>query len=469
MTSDPIGPTPGPRRPCSAAVRERFLGGCLALLLGSSPASSSPLRHATTPAAPERGFRVRTLQLPAAPGSLGTVAPIPADLAWTESMLGGALGSLTINPLVFAEDGFYHESGTINYAAPLPVVPEIFQGELPGDSTYPGLPSFGSSSYENAAVEITTFLEFASPGTYRFTLRAGNLFKLSIGHSPAPPLVEVQSPHPIAGPIAAVPSVRDDPLALGIFGRLPTRPLEADLMPVVGTATNAADSQGCGSELANAPDVAGHIALVDRGGCSFVEKVRNAANAGAVAVLVANDLQDPPIVMGGVPNELPLPALMIRQVDGTRLRSNPGARLRLSAAPPDVVAADTRLSTPKSTSFDLRIGTPGWYPVRLVTQVLSSPATLEWTVSAKDTDTVLLNAPDQEAQAAVRAYQTAPALPEPAINIHRQGTQPVLGYVGVLQSAPAPDGPFHDEPLAPISGTIPIERLTGGGFFRTRW
>ncbi|MCC7374619.1 MAG: hypothetical protein IT581_08180 [Verrucomicrobiales bacterium] len=419
----------------------------------------------------DRGFLVRTLQFPMPPGVAGTAAAIPADLAWTESMLGGALGNLISHPLIFATNNFYLEAGIINYSAPLPFVEEIFLGPRAGDATFPGLPSFGSSSYDNTAIEVITYLKFDAPGTYRFSLHTGDIFKVAVGHAPAPALVSVLSPDAIAGPLAAVPSVRDDPQAIGIFGRLPPQNFEANLVPVIGTAPDTTELQGCGESLSNAPELAGQIALVDRGGCSFVEKVRNAAAAGAFAVLVVNDRPDPPIIMGGLPNELAPPACMIRQSDGLRLKSIPGARLRLSAAPANVVALKTTPSDPENTTFTLRIGSPGFYPLRLITQVLSSPATLEWTVSTEDSGSFLLNDPAQaqDGRSPVEAYATAPNLPEPAIRLHHEATGYVVQYVGVLQSAVDPDGPFVDEPGAPISGSAPIANLAGRGFFRARW
>jgi len=41
--------------------------------------------------------------------------------------------------------------------------------------------------------------------------------------------------------------------------------------------------------LTNAGAVSGKIALVDRGSCAFVLKVKNAQNAGAVGAVVANN------------------------------------------------------------------------------------------------------------------------------------------------------------------------------------
>ena len=47
-------------------------------------------------------------------------------------------------------------------------------------------------------------------------------------------------------------------------------------------------TDGC-SPLTNAAAVAGNIALIDRGTCGFIVKVKNAQNAGAIAVIIANN------------------------------------------------------------------------------------------------------------------------------------------------------------------------------------
>ena len=53
-----------------------------------------------------------------------------------------------------------------------------------------------------------------------------------------------------------------------------------------GVAPNETD--GC-ETLTNAAELAGRIALVDRGNCNFIDKVNRAQQAGALAVLVANN------------------------------------------------------------------------------------------------------------------------------------------------------------------------------------
>ena len=73
--------------------------------------------------------------------------------------------------------------------------------------------------------------------------------------------------------------------------------------------------------LGNAAAIAGKIALVDRGTCTFAIKVKNAQNAGAVAVLVANNVAaDPPPGMAGVDPTITITSVLISQALGNSIK-----------------------------------------------------------------------------------------------------------------------------------------------------
>ena len=78
------------------------------------------------------------------------------------------------------------------------------------------------------------------------------------------------------------------------------------------------DTNNPGRSQLRAGSLDGDIALVSRGHCTFVSKALRAARAGAIAlVLVDNRVGGP----DGIPIELPLPAGMISDLDGARLRA----------------------------------------------------------------------------------------------------------------------------------------------------
>jgi len=77
------------------------------------------------------------------------------------------------------------------------------------------------------------------------------------------------------------------------------------------------------SPLTNAGAVNGNIALVDRGTCGFPVKARNAQDAGALAVLVANNVAgSPPPGLGGIDPTITIPTVSITQADANTIKAN---------------------------------------------------------------------------------------------------------------------------------------------------
>ncbi len=101
----------------------------------------------------------------------------------------------------------------------------------------------------------------------------------------------LQDNDPIEGPLILVDD-NDDSLPDGSAGTL---------------------SDAC-QALVNGDEVNGNIALIQRTGCLFEDMVKNAADAGAIAVVVYNNAGDP-IVMHGTEGLSDIPALMIGQAD----------------------------------------------------------------------------------------------------------------------------------------------------------
>ena len=97
--------------------------------------------------------------------------------------------------------------------------------------------------------------------------------------------------------------------------------------PITGEIVLADDgttfpTEGCSAfTAANAAAMAGKIALIRRGTCNFTVKVKNAQNAGAVAVIIMNNNTDAPFSMGGTDTSITIPSVMITQVDGNMLQN----------------------------------------------------------------------------------------------------------------------------------------------------
>lgn len=96
-------------------------------------------------------------------------------------------------------------------------------------------------------------------------------------------------------------------------------PITADI--VLADDVPATTHQACGT-IGNAASLAGKIALIDRGGCNFVLKIKAAQNAGAVAVIVVNSSAAAPTLIGGTDATITIPAVMISQADGNTLKAN---------------------------------------------------------------------------------------------------------------------------------------------------
>ncbi|MGZ8440063.1 MAG: PA domain-containing protein, partial [Candidatus Deferrimicrobiaceae bacterium] len=107
-----------------------------------------------------------------------------------------------------------------------------------------------------------------------------------------------------------------------VFGPpLTSSGVTGQLMPI--TATSASDPGGCNPLTgANALAANGNIVLIDRGVCSFVTKVKNAQNAGAKGVVIAeNGTNSPPSGLGGSDPTITIPSVMITQADGNTLKN----------------------------------------------------------------------------------------------------------------------------------------------------
>ena len=86
----------------------------------------------------------------------------------------------------------------------------------------------------------------------------------------------------------------------------------------VGVSTDACEPLTPASALA----VSGGIALVDRGTCTFVVKVKNAQDAGAIAVLVADNVTDnPPPGLGGVDPTITISSARVLLTTGNAIKA----------------------------------------------------------------------------------------------------------------------------------------------------
>jgi minor extracellular serine protease Vpr len=111
--------------------------------------------------------------------------------------------------------------------------------------------------------------------------------------------------------------------------------------PMARTGTVASTADACAPLAADS--LAGHVALIRRGTCSFFDKALNAQNAGAAAVVLYNNAAGlfSPTVAGAVP--ITIPVVAITAADGAVIDS------RLAAGAVDLTWTDGAISTPDPT------------------------------------------------------------------------------------------------------------------------
>ena len=100
-----------------------------------------------------------------------------------------------------------------------------------------------------------------------------------------------------------------------------------EIMPVT---TNVALGDACNPLSAvDVLAVTGKIALLNRGVCGFVVKVKNAQNAGAIGVIVGDNVAGgPPAGLGGVDASITIPSARITLADANTLRTALSKRSR---------------------------------------------------------------------------------------------------------------------------------------------
>ena len=137
--------------------------------------------------------------------------------------------------------------------------------------------------------------------------------------APGTPLLHISAPAAIVGNYAVGAAAFGPPLSSpGVTG---------DVVQALDPADAAGPTtfDAC-SPITNAAAVAGKIALVNRGTCAFTVKVKNAQNAGAVAVIVADNAAGaPPAGLGGADATITIPSVRISLADGNTIKAQLGA------------------------------------------------------------------------------------------------------------------------------------------------
>ena len=120
-------------------------------------------------------------------------------------------------------------------------------------------------------------------------------------------VITMNSPVGVAGDYPCFPTTAFGPTIASV--------MTADL--VLANDGLAPNSDGCTA----LNSMTGKIALIRRGACTFVTKVKGAQDAGAIGVIVMNNVAGTPVAMGGTDATITIPSVMVSQEVGDILEA----------------------------------------------------------------------------------------------------------------------------------------------------
>lgn len=190
-----------------------------------------------------------------------------------------------------------------------------FESEATG-AFFLGLPDIYSVyTYDNTAAKYWTAMTIAE--RQASALNYGNVVFTGANATAGAKLLlddrkdfRVTAPAPVAGNYA-IGSVTFGPL-------ISTTNFNGSV--VLGTDSVGTFGDGCEPITS---DVNGKIALIDRGTCAIAIKTKNAQNAGAVGVIIANNTAaNPPPNFSGADPTITIPTVVVTQAAGTSFKAN---------------------------------------------------------------------------------------------------------------------------------------------------
>jgi len=116
-------------------------------------------------------------------------------------------------------------------------------------------------------------------------------------------------------------------------------PVSGQLMPVVDQA-NGSGLACTPLDTVNAHAVRNNVALVDRGTCDFVTKARNVQAAGAIAMVVVDNVTGDIVGLSGQDPSITIPAVRITLTDGNAIKAALGQRSRTKSGVIATLALD---------------------------------------------------------------------------------------------------------------------------------
>jgi subtilisin family serine protease len=222
-----------------------------------------------------------------------------------------------------------------------------------------------------------------SPSTSTRTISVANIVDFGVQNA----VLQVNTPPAIAGNKAALPGAFNPVIAsaTNITGNIKlandgsTALFPGSPAGTVGTTTDACQTFPAGF-------FTGQLALIDRGGgCGFIFKVKNAQDAGATGVIVANNAAGT-ISMGGIDATITIMSLSITQADGNAIKAQLGggvnATLRFTTQADTVSASTSRGARRIDGGAKPEISAPGTTIISTGMGTGNQPATISGTSMA---------------------------------------------------------------------------------------
>ena len=223
----------------------------------------------------------------------------------------------------------------------------------------------------------------SSPATSTRTIAVGNIVDFGIQNA----VLQVTSPGAIAGNKAALPAAFNPVIAnttnttgsVKLANDGSTAPFPGSPGGTVGTTTD-----GC--QTFPAGFFTGQLALIDRGGgCGFTFKVKNAQDAGATGVIVANNVAGT-ISMSGTDPTITIMSLSITLADGNAIKAQLGggvnATLRIQTLADTVSTSTSRGARLRDAGAKPDISAPGTSIISTGMGTGNQPATISGTSMA---------------------------------------------------------------------------------------
>jgi len=426
------------------------------------------------------GFRVHTYQVDLGTANAATGQGIANEIPVANTLFLGLWGT-NIADMSLAVDGEFVVTNMVNWNRDAGQGADIgiFQTPDYPDDPIPGIPG-STSSYENLACEVLTYVEFPTSGVFTMGVNSDDGFRVTVATNTGPDVgaVRVLTPANLAGNYLALATYSANG---GAFGGPWPRP-NPIVGPMVaaddGTTTNNLDTANAGdsymfmaSPVVNASQLKGNIAVARRGGgVAFAQKAKFCQDAGALAVILVDrsDLAGQwPWGMGGSDPSVTIPCIMIDWDVWAKLKdlvttnaSTTGVTLSLGDDnSPTLGQFDGGRGEGTPTLFSFFVPQAGVYPMRLLYFQGGGGANCEWFSVDKLGNQILVN--DRSNPNAIKAYRarTVSAV-TPTISIAVSGSNAVITFAGVLQAAPAVNGPYTDVDGATSPRTVAVSGAT---------